>query len=113
MLEAKVLKYDNILNLINKFLNESQNSSFGSIKAKYFQGIEQEAEKLINVINDGVVNVEIFEKIGKIYRILIVIVQDDETLFKLDEVAFIFKDLFFIFKFLVENIVFTIEQEFL
>ena len=106
-------RYKNILSNIYNFLNKVEKNNLDETIKEYFLNIEQDAEKLCGMNNDCIINLEIFQKVREIYKILIVLLEEKEFQTRYERIKFIFQDLYFIFKYVFENILFLIENEFL
>ena len=70
-------------------------------------------EKLLDLNNYAILNIDLFEKIKSVFKMLATFLDDDQVRHKLSYFNHIINDLYFIFKYVYENILFMIENEFL
>ena len=106
-------RYEEILSNIIDYLQRISINQNIELEKEYYSSIEQDAEKLLDINNHGILNVEIFEKIKVVFKMLIGFIEDEYTKTKLSYFGYILNDLYYIFKFVFENILFMIENEFL
>lgn len=103
-------RYSEILTNISNFLNTNtfiQDNLYEKEK-EYYLYIEQDAEKLLEINNYAILNLEIYKRIRSIFLILINFQEKENCYLK-----HIINDLYIIFKYVYESILFTIENEIL
>lgn len=105
-------RYQQILNEISNYLGKLKTNLPIEVEREYYLFIEQDAEKLLNLTNDGIISVELLEKIIIIYK-RIIYLYDNQQVKKDAGVFSIVSDLYYIFKYVIENALFLVENEFL
>jgi hypothetical protein len=110
-MQTKLERYNNILNKINDYLNKFKSANESELECEYFSHIEQDSEKIIDLINDGIIDILVYEKVREIFIKLINLIRVNMVHKKTSNV--ILNDLYFIFKYVYESILFLIENEFL
>lgn len=106
-------RYNEILKLILNYLQRISINQNSELEKEYYTYIEQDAEKLLEINNLGIVNSEIFDKVKNLFKMLIMFIEDGHTKSKLSYFNHIITDLYYIFKYVYEMILFMIENEFL
>ncbi len=109
-MKSKLESYNEIIRRINIFLLKF-NSNESGIESEYFKNIEQDSEKLLDLINDGIIDINLYEKIREVFITLINMTKESSKDKKLQNV--ILTDLYYTFKYVYENILFLIENEFI
>ncbi len=105
-------RFEEILsNIINYLQRISINQNF-ELEKEYYSSIEQDAEKLLDINNYAIFNVEIFDKVKVVFKMLISFLEDEPIKTQLSYFSYIIYDLYSIFKYVYENILFMIENEF-
>lgn len=79
----------------------------------YYSFIEQDVEKLLDLQNYSVFNIEIYEKIRKCYLVIIKYREDQNYINKDAKYKTIVESLYHNFKYVMESILFMIENTFL
>ena len=106
-------RFEEILSNISNYLQRISINQNAELEKEYYTFIEQDAEKLLNLNNYGIINLELFERIKIIFKMLIEYLEDEKQRQKMSYFIHIINDLYFIFKYVFENIIFMIENEFL
>ncbi len=124
--ESKHDKIKEVLFIVEKYitgnirnLKYKQNVDVEIESQHYYSFIEQEVEVLLDINNYCIIDIEVFEKVKVIFKLLINCVEE-ESGNKItgcngnkNKVWFIINDLYYIFKYIYESILFMIENEFL
>lgn len=114
MRAAKEQKFKEILTKIKFFLTHFLvKETPVNVQQEYFLKIEQDSEKLIMLNESGVINVDIYEQVKVLFKIIIVYLEEKEFQTLVDPIRYILQDLYYIFRYIYENILFLIENEFL
>jgi len=111
--EIMITRYTEIINKIHNYIQRLSINQNQEMEKEYFSFIEQDAEKLLDFNNYAILNIELFEKIKIVFKMLATFLEDDQLKSKLSDFNHIIIDLYFIFKYVYENILFMIENEFL
>jgi hypothetical protein len=111
--ESMAKRYDEIINNITNFLQRLSINQNSELEREYYLFIEQDAEKLLDLNNYAILNIELFEKIRNVFKMLATFLEDHQVNSNLSYFNHIINDLYFIFKYVYENILFMIENEFL
>jgi len=104
---------NDILSSIVDYLQRISINQNTELEKEYYTYIEQDAEKLLEINNMGIINIEIFEKVRKVFKMLILFIEDGHIKSKLSFFSHVINDLYYIFKYVYEMILFMIENEFL
>jgi hypothetical protein len=99
---------DSISNYLLKFKN-SQNFNNPEMEKEYSSFIEQDVEKLMELNNSGIINIDLFEKIKITFKNIILLLEGEDN--KKSGLSHIIYDLYINFKYVIENILFMIENE--
>jgi hypothetical protein len=110
-MQSKIERYNEILNKIHDFLKRFESTNQSDLEADYFKYIEQDSEKLLDFINDGIIDINLYEMVRKIFIMLINM--NKESIKEKKLINVILHDLYTTFKYVYENILFLIENEIL
>jgi hypothetical protein len=110
-MHSRLDRYNSILNNISKYLDKFKSINESVLEAEYFRDIEQDTEKLLDLINDGIIDIEIYEKVREIFIKLINLTKENGKEKKVINVILV--DIYYIFKYVYESILFLIENEYL
>lgn len=114
MRQTKEQKYKDILCKIKSFLSDFMpKEKQEEVEKEYFLRIEQDVEQLTGLNEDGIINIEIYEQVRHIFKIIIIYLEEREFQEQFRHVKYIIQDLYYIFRYVYENILFLIENEFL
>lgn len=106
-------RFEEITSGILNYLQRISINQNAELEKEYYASIEQDAEKLLDFSNFAILNVNLFEKIKVVFKMLISFLEEDQWKDRLSYFVHIINDLYFIFKYVYENILFMIENEFL
>jgi F0F1-type ATP synthase delta subunit len=102
-------RYNEILQNINKYLNRFKSNPNSEENVRYyFTNVEQDAEKLYNLLNDGVYEIKIFELVKDVFKNIVEVMKENQKCNHL----YIINELYLIVKYVYENILFIVENEF-
>jgi hypothetical protein len=107
------IQYSEILNQILNYLQRITINQNSELEKEYYSFIEQDCEKLLEIGNNAIYNIQIFEKIKIVFKILVEFLEDKELKSSLSSFRHIINDLYYNFKYIYECILFQIENEFL
>jgi hypothetical protein len=106
-------RFEEILNNIINYLQRISINQNSELEKEYYTSIEQEAEKLLDINNYAILNIDIFEKVKVVFKMLISFLEEEPIKTQLVYFRYIINDLYYIFKYVYENLIFMIENEFL
>ena len=106
-------RFDEILSVIINYLQRLSINQNSELEREYYAFIEQDAEKLLELNNYAILNIDIFEKVKFVFKMLIAFSEEEQKTGKFKSTRHIIRDIYFIFKYVYENILFMIENEFL
>jgi hypothetical protein len=110
-MQVKINQYNNILDRIIDYLSKFRYSNHFDLEAEYFRYIEQDSEKLLDLMNDGIIDLPLYEKVRKVFLILINMTKEygkEKVMINI-----VLNDLYYNLKYVYESILFIIENEFL
>jgi hypothetical protein len=110
-MQVKINQYNDILDRIIDYLSKFRTTNHSDLEAEYFRYIEQDSEKLLNFMNDGIIDLPLYEKVRKVFIILINMTKEygKENMI----INIVLNDLYYNLKYVYESILFIIENEFL
>jgi hypothetical protein len=98
-------RFEEILNNIINYLQRISINQNSELEKEYYTSIEQDAEKLLDINNFAILNVEIFEKVKIVFKMVISFLEDEPIKNQLAYFRYIINDLYYIFKFRKPGIV--------
>jgi hypothetical protein len=102
-------RYKEILVNIKTYLGKFKgNPNSEELAQFYFTHVEQDKEKLYNLLNDGVYEIEVFELVREVYKNTIILMKENSKCINL----YILNDVYLVLRFVYESILFMIETEF-
>ena len=110
-MQAKIEQYNKILKRIIDYLNKFKTANQSDLEAEYFRFIEQDGEKLLDLMNDGIIDLPLYEKVREVFIMLINMTKEYGKEKKM--INIILNDLYYNIKYVYEGILFIIENEFL
>lgn len=105
-IKSKTKRYKEIIQEVKVFLDklpEMKNS-----ETEYFKSIKQDAEYLHDFINYAIFDIELYKAIKDIYKQIIILLNK-----KHQPCSAILGELYYTFRYLMESIMFLIENEYL
>ncbi len=105
--------YHEILEKTIIYLFEIKDTFNKQLEKEYFSHIEQDVEKLLEIQNYAIFNIDIYEKIRKCYIVIINYRKDINYISKDAIYKSILESLYQNFKYVMESILFLIENTFL
>jgi hypothetical protein len=102
-------RYNEILLNIKAYLGKFKgNSNSEEMVQTYITTVEQDTEKLYNLLNDGVYSLEILELMREVYRTTIILMKENVKSNNL----YILNDVYLVLRYVYESVLFVIENEF-
>lgn len=105
--------YNEILEKTIIYLFKIKDEFNKDLERYYYSFIEQDVEKLLELKNYSVFNIEIYEKIRKCYLVILNYKEDQFYANKDSKYRIIIDSLYHNFKYVMESILFMIENTFL
>ena len=105
--------YHEILDKIIIYLYQIKDKFNEQSEIDYYSFIEQDLEKLLHIKNYSIIEISIFDKVRKCYMVIIKYLEDVEFKNKDNNYKIIIESLYHNFKYIMESILFMIENIFL
>jgi len=105
--------YDNVLEKTIIYLFKIKDIFNTELEKEYYSFIEQDVEKLLDIQNYSIFNIHIYDKIRKCFKVIVKYRQCENFINKDTKYKIIVESLYHNFKYVMESIVFLIENTFL